>query len=157
MTVKISPQEGCSFHHSMKEDKKQISELRSAVVVTEIVDTSTGATTGSESDPQSDGKRKIDTEALRARYDVEREKRLAANSTGFDQYHLIHQNDPFFGRYLDDPYISERITRDPMQEETEVLIIGGGYGAQLAAVRLIEKGITDIKLVEKGGDYGGTW
>jgi len=141
----------------MKEGIEQMSELRSAVVVTELTDTSTNPTSESESDAQSDEQPTSDTKALGARYDAEREKRLAANSAGFDQYHLIHRGDPFYGKYLDDPYISERITRDSVNDETEVLIIGEGYGHQLPAVKLIETGVTDIKLVEKGGDAGGTW
>ena len=99
----------------------------------------------------------LDAVALKAKYDAEREKRLAANTAGFAQYNLIDREDPFFGKYLDDPYIEQKIVRDPVDQETEVLIIGGGYSAQIAAVRLMEKDITDIKLIEKGGDFGGTW
>ncbi|KAK5312835.1 hypothetical protein LTR93_011183 [Exophiala xenobiotica] len=47
--------------------------------------------------------------------------------------------------------------RDAIEEGLEVLVIGGGYGAQLVAVRLIEVGITNIRMVEKAGDSGGTW
>lgn len=98
----------------------------------------------------------FDPKSLRARYDLEREKRLAANPTGVDQYRSITDGDPVFGHYIDDPYI-ERKERNPLNERVEVLIVGGGYGGQLVAVRLMEAGITDIRIVEKGGDFGGTW
>lgn len=157
MTVDILPQANESLRSRTKEDEKRALDLQSAVVVTELIDTPTteGSEVGTETRP--DGNSSFDAEALKAKYSAEREKRLAANTAGFAQYNLIDREDPLFGKYLDDPYIQQKIVRDSVQEETEVLIIGGGYSAQLAAVRLIEKDITDIKLVEKGGDFGGTW
>jgi cyclohexanone monooxygenase len=46
-----------------------------------------------------------------------------------------------------------------MSVETEVLIIGGGFSGLLTAVRLIEMGLAldDLRIVERGGDFGGTW
>lgn len=106
---------------------------------------------------EADRPASFDPAGLRAKYDAEREKRLAANPTGLDQYISVDNKDPFFRKYLDDPYIREPIAREPVQEEAEVVIIGGGFGGQLVAVRLIEQGISDFKVVEKGGDFGGTW
>ena len=37
------------------------------------------------------------------------------------------------------------------------MIIGGGFGGMLAGARLREAGIDDFKIIEKGGDFGGTW
>ena len=37
------------------------------------------------------------------------------------------------------------------------MLVGGGFGGQTAAARLREAGIDDVLIVEKGGDYGGTW
>ncbi|KAK4947836.1 hypothetical protein LTR10_013344 [Elasticomyces elasticus] len=96
----------------------------------------------------------FDPASLQAKYHAERDKRLAANPDGLDQYISIDKEDPLFRSYLDDPYIREPIRRDPIQQETEVLIIGGGFGGQLVAARLIEQGVTDISIVEKGGDFG---
>lgn len=59
--------------------------------------------------------------------------------------------------YIEDPYLGEIIKRDPVDEEVDVVIIGGGYGAQLVAVRLQEAGIQNFRILEKGGDFGGTW
>jgi cation diffusion facilitator CzcD-associated flavoprotein CzcO len=33
----------------------------------------------------------------------------------------------------------------------------GGFGGLLAAARLHESGVQDIRIIEKGGDFGGTW
>jgi hypothetical protein len=52
---------------------------------------------------------------------------------------------------------SSPIEREPLTDEVEVLIIGGGFGGLLAGARLREAGIDDIRMVEKGGDFGGTW
>ncbi len=41
--------------------------------------------------------------------------------------------------------------------ETDVLIIGTGFAGLCAAIKLREAGITNIRLVEKNADLGGTW
>lgn len=89
---------------------------------------------------------------LKERYMEERNKRLP--HTGLQQYRLA---DGQLSHYLIDPWVEPGFTRDPVEETVEVVIIGGGYGAQLVAVRLIEAGIKDIKMIEKAGDFGGTW
>lgn len=98
----------------------------------------------------------FDPQTLRARYELERDKRLAANPNGVDQYRSIKDGDPVFGHYISDPYVEKR-ERAPIDEQVEAVIVGGGYGGQLVAVRLIEAGITNIRIIEKGGDFGGTW
>ena len=51
------------------------------------------------------------------------------------------------------------VQRAPLTDEVEVLVIGGGFGGLLAGARLRETGLepNEIRLVEKGGDFGGTW
>ena len=62
-----------------------------------------------------------------------------------------------FAHYLDDPYVEPGFTRAPLHDEVEVVVIGGGFGGLLAGARLREAGIDDIRIIEKGGDFGGTW
>ena len=38
-----------------------------------------------------------------------------------------------------------------------MLFIGGGFSALLTAARLRERGVTSIRIVERGADVGGTW
>ena len=38
-----------------------------------------------------------------------------------------------------------------------MVIVGGGFGGLLAAARLHKSGVKDIRIIEKGGDFGGTW
>jgi cyclohexanone monooxygenase len=94
----------------------------------------------------------FDPEALRAKYQEERDKRIRTDHN--DQYVEV-QGD--FGRYMNDPYVNAGFTRAPLKEDVGVLIIGGGFGGLLAAARLREAGIDDIRIVENGGDFGGTW
>jgi len=96
----------------------------------------------------------FDPAALKNKYLEERDKRLRANTEGVGQYRLIEGS---LTHYIEDPYIGEIIKRSPVQEECQVVIIGGGYGGQLVAVRLIEAGIKNIRIIEKGGGFGGTW
>ena len=93
----------------------------------------------------------FDVDALQRKYREERDRRL--RSDGSDQYIKIEGK---FAHYLEDPY-SDRIERDPIQEELDVVVLGGGFGGLLTGARLRETGVTDVRVVEKGGDFGGTW
>ena len=42
-------------------------------------------------------------------------------------------------------------------DEVDIVIIGGGFGGLLAGARLREAGVQNIRMIEKGGDFGGTW
>jgi cation diffusion facilitator CzcD-associated flavoprotein CzcO len=94
----------------------------------------------------------FDPAALRARYQAERDKRVRSDHN--DQYVEV-QGD--FGRYMVDPYVDPGFTRAPIKEDVGVVIVGGGFGGLLAAARLREAGIDDIRIIENGGDFGGTW
>lgn len=95
----------------------------------------------------------FDPAALKEKYLAERDRRLARNA-GTEQYTLL---DGKLSHYLKDPWVEPGFTRDPIEEETDVVIVGGGYGAQIVAVRLIESGVKNIRIIEKAGDFGGTW
>ncbi|MDR3513246.1 MAG: NAD(P)/FAD-dependent oxidoreductase [Caulobacteraceae bacterium] len=94
----------------------------------------------------------FDPEALRARYRAERDKRLRFD--GNEQYREVAGE---FARYLDDPYVAPGFSRAPLADEVEVVVIGGGFGGLLAGARLRQAGIEDVRMIEKGGDFGGTW
>jgi len=94
----------------------------------------------------------FDPDALKKKYLAERDKRLRTD--GNEQYRNIEGK---FAHYLDDPYVEPGFTRAPLSDEVEVVVIGGGFGGLLAGARLREAGIQDLRMIEKGGDYGGTW
>ena len=93
----------------------------------------------------------FDPAALRAKYDAERDKRYRKDGNG--QYIHLHEAT---SHWLDDPYLP-RIEREPVTRDVEVLVMGGGFAALLAAGRLRDSGIDDLLMVEKAGDFGGTW
>src|SRR5271154_5205538 len=94
----------------------------------------------------------FDPDTLRTKYREERDKRIRTD--GNEQYVEVKGD---FSRYIDDPYVAPGFTRAPLNDAVDVVIIGGGFGGLLAAARLREAGYQDIRMVEKGGDFGGTW
>jgi cyclohexanone monooxygenase len=94
----------------------------------------------------------FDPDALKRKYREERDRRLRQD--GNQQYVEIAGQ---FAHYLDDPYVEPGFTREPLTDEVEVVVVGGGFGGMLTAARLKEAGITDVRIIEKGGDFGGTW
>ena len=95
----------------------------------------------------------FDPDALREKYRQEREKRLRPD--GEAQYVELSGD---FARYAeDDPYADPGFTRAPLTDEIEVAVIGGGFSGLLAGARLSDAGITDFRIIEAGGDFGGTW
>ena len=93
-----------------------------------------------------------DAEALRRKYQEERDKRMRADG----EAQFIDAAGEF-GFFDDDPYIDAPLSRAPVSEEVEVAIIGGGFGGQLTAVELLKKGINSFRILEQAGDFGGTW
>ncbi|MEM7413099.1 MAG: NAD(P)/FAD-dependent oxidoreductase [Myxococcota bacterium] len=90
--------------------------------------------------------------AIREKYDRERDKRL--REEGSSQFRDLAPE----GTHNDvDPYVERGFTRAAIEAETEVVIIGGGFGGMLMSVRLLEAGIEDFHIIEAGGDFGGTW
>jgi len=94
----------------------------------------------------------FDPAALRDKYRLERDKRLRPDAN--DQYVEVNGD---FRHYVDDPYVTPGFTRAPLTDEVDVVIIGGGFGGLMAAARLREAGVERIRIIEKGGDFGGTW
>ena len=94
----------------------------------------------------------FDPNELRQKYRIERDKRLRAD--GNSQYQEVKGD---FSRYIDDPYVEPGFSREPLNDEVDVVVIGGGFGGLLTGARLREAGVKDIRMIEKGGDFGGTW
>ncbi len=93
----------------------------------------------------------IDKDAIRQRYRAERDKRLRAD--GNDQYIRISG---VFDHYLEDPY-TPLTPRAPKTDHVTFAFVGGGFAGLVTGARLREAGIDDVRIIEKGGDFGGTW
>jgi cation diffusion facilitator CzcD-associated flavoprotein CzcO len=88
----------------------------------------------------------------RERYRQERAKRLRAE--GQAQYRELKGDYAEFDR---DPFADPGFSRDAITEECEVVIVGGGFAGMLTAINLKARGIDDIRIIDKAGDFGGTW
>ena len=95
----------------------------------------------------------FDPVATREKYAAERAKRM--RDDGNDQYLEVTGE---FARYNEaDPYVEPGFTRPSIREELDVVVVGGGFGGLMIAARLQQAGITDLRVLDKAGDFGGTW
>lgn len=92
-----------------------------------------------------------DPDELRDKYRYERDKRL--RDDGNEQYVEVTGD---FSNYVDDPY-TERVEREPVHDHVEVAIVGGGFGGLLMGAELRMAGHESLRVIEKAGDFGGTW
>ena len=93
----------------------------------------------------------FDPDELKQKYLTERDKRL--RTEGNEQYIEVKGD---FSDYVDDPYCNAD-DRDPVTDHVDIVVIGGGFGGLLMGGRLKEAGFDDVRVIEKGGDFGGTW
>lgn len=98
------------------------------------------------------GTAKIDTETLHKKYLKERDKRL--RKEGEAQY--VEATGEFEG-FIKDPYIDTPLEREPIVEDVDVAVVGGGFGGLITAAELRKKGVSSLKIIETAGDFGGTW
>ena len=70
----------------------------------------------------------FDPDALRDKYRQERDKRMRAD--GNDQYREVQGE---LRGFVDDPHVAPGFAREPIHEELEIAIIGGGFGGLVAA------------------------
>ena len=95
--------------------------------------------------------KQIDKSALLEKYRAERDKRLRTD--GIQQYLRITGQ---LAQYLDDPY-TPRVEREPKTDHVSFAFVGGGFAGLVTGARLVQAGIKDVRIIEKGGDFGGTW
>jgi cation diffusion facilitator CzcD-associated flavoprotein CzcO len=94
-------------------------------------------------------------DGIKQKFAEERDLRLRYRPEGTHQYTSDLQGP--LAAYEIDPYVHALPDRAPITDHVEVLFIGGGFSALLTAARLRERGVESIRIVERGGDVGGTW
>jgi cation diffusion facilitator CzcD-associated flavoprotein CzcO len=98
---------------------------------------------------QDNGAESSAFDKARKRYQQEQQKRIRTD--GMAQWREL-------GEEMDqDPFADPDFKRDPLVEDTTVVVVGGGFAGMLTAIDLVKHGITDFRIVEKAGDFGGTW
>jgi cyclohexanone monooxygenase len=97
------------------------------------------------------GTSSLSPEELANRYEVERQKRL---TEGVRTYRSLRD----LGHDFDaDPFADPNFTREPVVEETDVVVIGAGWAGMTTAAYLTKQGVTSYRILDKAGDFGGTW
>jgi cyclohexanone monooxygenase len=94
----------------------------------------------------------IDIPALRAKYAAEKAKRM--RKEGQAQY--VHLGEVKLPDYAVDPH-KPQIERAPLHEETDVIVIGAGWGGIKTSYYLAKQGVINFRNIDTAGDFGGVW
>jgi cyclohexanone monooxygenase len=94
----------------------------------------------------------IDIPPLREKYAHERAKRL--REEGSKQY--VELTGELANFYEIDPH-TPPVVRDPISEDINVAVLGGGIAGLLSGAYLKKAGVDDVQVIEMGGDFGGVW
>ncbi|MHB8665545.1 MAG: flavin-containing monooxygenase [Acidimicrobiales bacterium] len=94
----------------------------------------------------------FDPDAVHAKYLAERDKRLVPGRADIRDL----ARDEHFARFRADPF-TPVIEREPVMDDVDVVIVGGGIAGVLAGAQLRMAGIERIRIVDKAGGIGGTW
>ncbi|MEO0817964.1 MAG: NAD(P)/FAD-dependent oxidoreductase [Pseudomonadota bacterium] len=92
-----------------------------------------------------------DKDAIKRKYADERDKRLRPD--GNAQYQRL---EGVFEDLSVDPHTPLR-ERAPVRDHVTFAFVGAGFSGLVVGARLKEAGIRDFRLIDKGGDVGGTW
>src|SRR4051794_11515642 len=93
-----------------------------------------------------------DPDVVRAKYRAERDRRLVPGRA--DIRNLA--TDQHFARFRRDPFTPFR-DREPIHDDPDVVIVGGGIAGILAGVELRKAGVERIRIVDTAGGIGGAW
>jgi cyclohexanone monooxygenase len=94
----------------------------------------------------------IDVEALERKYAEERDKRRRHDGLG--QYQQMQGK---FADFAQDPHADPHFKRTAVIEDVDVVVVGGGFAGLLTGGRLREWGFNNLRIIEQGADFGGTW
>jgi len=99
-----------------------------------------------------DGPSGFDPEAVHSKYLAERDKRLVPGRADIRDL----TSDQRFARFREDPF-TPVTQRDPVVDDVDVVIVGGGMAGVLAGAQLRKAGVERIRIIDQAGGIGGTW
>ena len=94
----------------------------------------------------------VDIPALKAKYREERAKRLRPKAQ--EQYVALSEETGTDHTF--DPY-TPITPREPVDEDIDVVILGGGWSGITTAFHLKTAGVDNFRNIDHAGDFGGTW
>jgi len=102
-----------------------------------------------ETEPTAGG---YDAEAVRTKYLAERDRRLVPHRADIRDL----RSDEHFAGYRADPF-TPFVERDPVDDDVDVVVVGGGIAGVLAGASLRRAGVERIRIIDQAGGIGGTW
>ncbi len=93
---------------------------------------------------------RLSGDEVERRYQEEMAKRL---TRGERHYRSLRDLNVDFDA---DPY-AEPLIREPVVEETDVVVVGTGWAGMSTGAHLAKQGVTSYRMIDKAGDFGGTW
>ena len=94
----------------------------------------------------------FDRDAVHSKYLAERDRRLVPRRGELRDL----SNDRVAAQYRTDPF-TPYLERDAVNDDPDVVVLGGGIAGLLAAVQLRKNGIQRIRIIDHAGGIGGTW
>src|SRR5258708_34521129 len=94
----------------------------------------------------------FDPEVVHAKYRAERDKRLVPGRAAIRDLN----DDEFVAGYRADPF-TPYTEREPVTDDPDVVIVGGGIAGILAGAHLRKAGVARIRIVDAAGGMGCTW
>ncbi len=94
----------------------------------------------------------VDLEEVRAKYRLERDRRLVQGRTEIRELDA----DARFGAFRNDPFRPVD-QRELVADDVDVVIVGGGIAGLLAGANLRKAGVQKIRIIDEAGGIGGTW
>ncbi|KXS22286.1 putative monooxygenase [Gonapodya prolifera JEL478] len=97
----------------------------------------------------------FDPEALWKKYLQERDRRLREDHQG--QYVTIGEGKGAkYAEWFEDHW-TPKVERAPLTINTTVVVLGSGFSGIQMGAKLKQYGVTDFKIIDRAGDFGGTW
>src|ERR1700740_2617057 len=94
----------------------------------------------------------VDIPALRDRYLTERDRRPRPDG----KYQCAPAAEEAGAIDYGEPHMP-RLSRDRVSDDVDVAVLGGGWAGVLAGYHLRQAGVSNFRIIEQAGDFGGVW